>query len=171
MCMRWVWLGHIGKCGPHSSKLGVQYGPPACGRRSILHPQFLRIRFAFTDASSPDSPHSINTVMVDLLAKFGVDACKTSLEFISHCKLSETPKFLGRFARVTCKHRRAGQASTLVLNYVLLEYSTQSRAPETFTGVRNSEHCLFSLTSKSFFCRARTSTSNMRQEQGKKKDF
>ena len=57
------------------------------------------------------------------------------------------------------------------LMYVLLEYSTQSRAPETFTGVRNSEQCLFSLTLKSFFCCAHTSTSNMRQEQGKKKQF
>ena len=64
MCMRWVWLGHIGKCGPHSSKLGVQYGPPACGRRSILHPQFLRIRYAFTDAPSPDSPHSSNSLVL-----------------------------------------------------------------------------------------------------------
>ena len=58
MWMRWVWLGHISKCEPHSSKLGVQYGPPAYGRRSILHPQFLRIRLAFTGAPSLDSWHS-----------------------------------------------------------------------------------------------------------------
>ena len=57
MWMRWVWLGHIGKCEPHSSKLGMQYGLTAAGRRSVLHPQFRRMRFAFTDVPEPDSPH------------------------------------------------------------------------------------------------------------------
>ena len=64
MWMRWIWLGHIGKCKPHSSKLGVQYGPPAYSCWSILHPQFLRIRYAFIDAPSPDSWHSPNTASV-----------------------------------------------------------------------------------------------------------
>ena len=59
--MPWVWLWHISKCRPHFSKLGVQYCPPACGRRAILHSQFLKIRSAFTDAPSPDSRHSSNT--------------------------------------------------------------------------------------------------------------
>ena len=31
----------------------------------------------------PKRKEATNTMMVDLLAKFGVDACKTSLEFIS----------------------------------------------------------------------------------------
>ena len=62
MWMRWVWLWHISKCKSHSSKLGMQYSPPACGRRATLHPQFLRIRFAFTNAPSPDSSHSSSAV-------------------------------------------------------------------------------------------------------------
>ena len=56
--MRWVWRGRIGKCEPNSEKLGVQYGPTAAGRRSVLHPQFRRMRSAFTDVSEPDSPHT-----------------------------------------------------------------------------------------------------------------
>ena len=38
-------------------EIGVQYGPPACGRRSILDPNFSGFRSAFADASSPDSRH------------------------------------------------------------------------------------------------------------------
>ena len=41
----------------YSEKLGVQYGPTAAGRRSVLA-QFRRMRVAFTDVSEPDSPHT-----------------------------------------------------------------------------------------------------------------
>ena len=34
--MEEVWRGRIGKCVPNSEKLGVQYGPTAAGRRSVL---------------------------------------------------------------------------------------------------------------------------------------
>ena len=40
-----------------SFEIRVQYGPPACGRRSILDPNFSGFRSAFADASSPDSRH------------------------------------------------------------------------------------------------------------------
>ena len=40
-----------------SSEIRVQYRPPACGRRSILDPNFSGFRSAFANASSPDSRH------------------------------------------------------------------------------------------------------------------
>ena len=47
-------------------EIGNQYGPPAYGRRSILHPQFLRIRLAFTGAPLLDSWHSSSTLEIKL---------------------------------------------------------------------------------------------------------
>ena len=46
-----------------SFEIRVQYGPPACGRRSILDPNFSGFRSAFADASSPDSRHCPNQVL------------------------------------------------------------------------------------------------------------
>ena len=58
-----IWLGHIHKCRPHSSKLGLnQCRPPACGHRSTVSPNFSEYRSAFMDAPSPDSWHSLNTI-------------------------------------------------------------------------------------------------------------
>ena len=59
--MRWVWRGRIGKCEPNSEKLGVQYGPTAAGRRSVLHPQFRRMRFALS--MCPSQTHRIYIVI------------------------------------------------------------------------------------------------------------
>ena len=59
--MRWVWRGRIGKCEPNSEKLGVQYGPTAAGRRSVLHPQFRRMRFALS--MCPSQTHCIYIVI------------------------------------------------------------------------------------------------------------
>ena len=59
--MRWVWRGRIGKCVPNSEKLGVQYGPTAAGRRSVLHPQFRRMRFALS--MCPSQTHRIHIVI------------------------------------------------------------------------------------------------------------
>ena len=42
-------------------EIGVQYGPRACGPRSILKPQFLRIQIVFSNTSSPDAQYSSNT--------------------------------------------------------------------------------------------------------------
>ena len=39
-------------------EIGVQYGPRACGPRSILKPQFLRIQIVFPNTSSPDAQYS-----------------------------------------------------------------------------------------------------------------
>ena len=59
--MRWVWRGRIDKCAPNSEKLGVQYGPTAAGRRSVLHPQFRRMRFALS--MCPSQTHRIYIVI------------------------------------------------------------------------------------------------------------
>ena len=47
-----------------SFEIRVQYGPPACGRRSILDPNFSGFRSAFADASSPDSRHCPSTLFL-----------------------------------------------------------------------------------------------------------
>ena len=39
-------------------EIGVQYGPRACGPRSVLKPQFLRIQIVFPNTSSPDAQYS-----------------------------------------------------------------------------------------------------------------
>ena len=39
-------------------EIGIKYEPPACGRRSILKTQFLRIYTVFPDTSSPDLRYS-----------------------------------------------------------------------------------------------------------------
>ena len=62
--MRWVWRGRIDKCVPNSEKLGVQYGPTAAGRRSVLHPQFRRMRFALS--MCPSQTHRIYIVICKL---------------------------------------------------------------------------------------------------------
>ena len=43
-----------------SFEIGVQYHPPAFGRRVILHPNFSGHRTVFTDTSSPESTYSLS---------------------------------------------------------------------------------------------------------------
>ena len=63
--IRWLWRGHISKYGPMSFEIGVQYGPTAEGRRSVLDPNFEGLRSVFTDMSEPESLYShCNTLKV-----------------------------------------------------------------------------------------------------------
>ena len=58
-------------------EIGIKYGPPACGRRSILKTQFLRIYTVFPDTSSPDLRYSSNTIWkITISWEAGLVACK-----------------------------------------------------------------------------------------------
>ena len=59
-----------------SFEIGEQYHPPAFGRRVILHPDFSGNRTAFTDASSPESTHSL----IVIWRRFGL-VCPASTVF------------------------------------------------------------------------------------------
>ena len=54
--LAWMYQGILYKF----FEIGIKYGPPACGRRSILKTQFLRIYTVFPDTSSPDLRYSSN---------------------------------------------------------------------------------------------------------------
>ena len=74
MRMRWPWIGRIGNCWPHFSKLGSYHcRPRACGPWSAMDPNFSKFRSAFTDTSSPGSPHC----PIVLVRSFGL-ACPDS---------------------------------------------------------------------------------------------
>ena len=47
-------------------EIGIKYGPPACGRRSILKTQFLRIYTVFPDHSSFEREKTVNEFLLGL---------------------------------------------------------------------------------------------------------
>ena len=47
-----------------SFEIGMQYHPPAYGRRVVLHPNFSGHRTVFTNTSSPESTYSLNVTLL-----------------------------------------------------------------------------------------------------------
>ena len=79
--MQWVWRGHINTCVTNSEKLGVQYGPTAVGWRSVLHPQFQRMRF--TLSIRPSQTHRIYIVINKL--KLAISSLNSWTELLATC--------------------------------------------------------------------------------------